>query len=111
MKHDFYEGCDFRIGDKVIVVQNSGYGHFKLGMTGTVLDFYVPVSYVQGVMVRWDIPKPSAKFHSCGRLCEEGYGWNVQPECLALLSREEIIHQIDISDADLLGLVAEKGVV
>ena len=111
MKHDFYEGCDFRIGDKVIVVQNSGYGHIKLGMTGTVLDFYAPVSYVEGVMVRWDIPKPDGKFHGCHGLCEKGYGWNVQPECLALLSREEIIHQIDISDADLLGLVAEKGVV
>lgn len=111
MKHDFHEGCDFKIGDKVIVTQNSGYDHIKLGMTGTVLDFYVPVAYVEGVMVRWDLPEPDWKFHSCHGLCEKGYGWNVQPECLALLSREETIHQIDISDADLLGLVAEKGVV
>lgn len=111
MKHDFYEGCDLKIGDKVIVTQNSGYDHIKLGMTGTVLDFYVPVAYVEGIMVRWDLPEPDWKFHSCHGLCEKGYGWNVQPKCLSLLAEEETVHQIDISDADLLGLVAEKGVV
>lgn len=51
------------------------------GWTGTVLE-----DSARSIPIRFDLPDPN--FHSCGELCEEGYGWWVDRDKIELIETD-----------------------
>lgn len=89
----------FVIGDRVaactdIDKRGDGTPVIPSGLTGTVIadgDGY----FDNGVGVRWDVPEPYRYFHSCGGLCEYGYGYFVLEMDLIKLQEDEDISEVD----------------
>lgn len=70
----------FNVGDRVEATRKIG--RIKCGEIGTVCAEELDVGMY--VRVRWD---RHVGGHDCGGHCEEGYGFNVAPEYLTLVSQ------------------------
>ena len=81
----------FQIGDRIEAVVDHIDGHGLL-MTGDqgVIVYILPTGRLK---VRWD---RYIRGHDCGGLCDNGYGWNVQPEDVVLVNVVDC--SVDVSD-------------
>ena len=85
----------FRIGDHVMLISDEAGEDFDSGLhagnTGVIAD--ISQYGAPPIGVRWD---DFSYGHTCGSHCEEGRGWYVYPEEIAL-AYEPIDESFDIS--------------
>lgn len=80
----------FQIGDRVVVTTQTPVAIALLsGLEGTVVNDYTSrPTHIFDYGLAFDEPlwelTGRLKGHTCGGTCEDGYGWNVDAECLSL---------------------------
>ena len=89
MKHDFH------IGD---IVKMVGSCQFPDGTTAEIMSHANDLD----LNVRVDMDKPMGGCHSCGGLCENGYGWTIGYSKLRLVNMRS--EDPDIANSELMSI-------